>query len=303
MSDLPRLMIARTVSLNVEHPACGTYVAHLVMGLRGMGWFSFIDLPVITNSRILDARNATVQLALDKGCDWILFVDPDMEPDVEFGQREGALPFFQSSFQFLNNLRDGKISGMDAGTLGVVGAPALSGPPEFSPNIMLYDETAEAGFRRVTHQECMDRPLQIERVYSVGTGVMLFPTKIFETLDPPWFEDLYKDEKKRTVWCSQDFYFCTRCHEKGIPVWANWYAWARHWKMCPIDRPTPALVDYLGGNLTSMRELAGCEESTSRRKAASTKRDESSLSDREYSSSSTTAPVPDFISKLVRQFP
>ena len=190
-------------------------------------------------------------MAKDKGASYLLFVDPDMEPDIEEGRADGkALPFFQSSLNMLEKLKAGKIEGMPEGSLGIIGAPALSGPPDFMVNVQMPDDDVKCKYRRATIEEAIAKTSMIERVVAIGTGLMLIPMAVFDKAKTPYFEDKYNDPLKRFVYSSQDTSFCFNCNNNGVSVWCNWYAWARHWKTCPIDRPTPELLNFLRADLT-----------------------------------------------------
>lgn len=238
----PRLSIARVVGHGFEHPSCGSYIAQLSVTLGNLGWFDGVEWPTTNQARILDGRNTLVDMSRKRGATHLLFIDPDMEPDVEVGFDAQAMPFFQTSWQFLNQLENGEVDGMPKGSLGVIAAPALSGPPEFKCNVLLPGEDGK--HRRVTREESWERRASIERCTCIGTGLMLIPMKVFDVLEHPFFDDVYDDPEKKNVYSSQDSTFCIKCNRAGVSVWCNWYAWARHWKTCPVDRPSPAFSAY-----------------------------------------------------------
>lgn len=247
----PSLFIARTCGLQYEHPACGTYIAQLSVQCEQSGLWNDVYWPINTNHRIQDSRNSLAELAIQRGASHILFIDPDMEPDIETRRADSkALPFFSTAMSMLNKLYRGEIEGFPEGSLGIVGAPALSGPPDFMVNVQVADESDERKYRRSTIQEAMEKTAQMERVVAVGTGLMLIPTEVFSKIDEPYFEDKYSDPKKRFVYSSQDTSFCFNCNNHGVSVWCSWYSWARHWKTCPIDRPTPGLLNFLRSDLS-----------------------------------------------------
>jgi hypothetical protein len=245
---LSKVVIARVVGMGYEHPACGTYISLLTHQLTMSGKFGRIEWPLAYKHRILDARNSLAKMARENNDDpgFLLFVDPDMGPDIEVIQKkEEAKPFFWSSLQFLTDLKAGKIEGFPKGSLGVVGAPAISGPPEFKVNVMISSPDSKGGMRRVTQREATEKKGHIQQCVCIGTGVMLIPLEVFEVLEQPYFDDQYKDDKKTDVWTSQDSYFCLKCNRSGVSVWANWYSWARHYKVVELDRPNEELMRYL----------------------------------------------------------
>jgi len=59
----------------------------------------------------------------------------------------------------------------------------------------------------------------LERVWRVGTGVMMVETKVFRQLEKPWFLDTWKAEANRFQ--GEDWYFCEKCEGKYIPLFVD----------------------------------------------------------------------------------
>lgn len=175
--------------------------------------------------RILLNRNMIVEAAINGGADFLLMVDPDMEPDyLSVRGENGAFDFWRSSFGFMLQ---------NPGC--VIGAPALSGHPSYEPNV--WRLSPEGIPVKVTPREAARQKPCIEEVFAIGSGLMLIDLSIFSRLPQPWFDDIYEDKKKTKLKISQDFYFCRSCGRAEIPVLCNWAAWSRHWKYQPVERP------------------------------------------------------------------
>lgn len=60
---------------------------------------------------------------------------------------------------------------------------------------------------------------ELERVWQVGTGVMLIRTDILPFLPKPWFLDVYIKEKDE--WMGEDWYFTKQASEFGYKVYVD----------------------------------------------------------------------------------
>jgi hypothetical protein len=234
-----KIAIARTCSYQTESYQVGSYMFKLgiMLGrdqaLGDMGdAYDFIDV----RHRIHHSRNSLAQRALDANCDYLLFVDCDMQPDFRLWNplltedqqphaRRWAKPFFSSSLRWLQTHQG-----------GIVGAPAVTGPPENKLNVFICDPQDKTKHRRMTHDDIRTIPPAIIPCIAVGTGLMLIDMNVFRTLPQPWFED-NEDEKKQEVIHSQDCAFCIKCNQNQIAVYANLLAPARHIKPEGQDPP------------------------------------------------------------------
>ena len=177
--------------------------------------------------RIHCHRNAAAAKAIELGCDYLLFCDPDARPDCRaFNDRapkdqqphaaEWAKPFYESTLDFMLSNR-----------AGVVAAPAVSQRPQESINVFLFRN--DEPFSRMTHEELETTPPQFLQVAAIGTHLMMVDVNVFRALPQPWFEDLYEaDNKQIEIQQSQDSVFCLKCTNAGFPVYANLFAPAGH---------------------------------------------------------------------------
>lgn len=243
------LLVGRTCSYQTEHHELGSWLfqtglllgAWQAQGLTGPVW-SRVDI----RHRIHQSRNVIARFAVEKQCDYLLFVDGDMKPDFRVynelltqeeqpDARRWAKPFLTSSLEFMRTHH-----------CGVVGAPAVSGPPENKINVFTVDwsKTDHTGhptdWKRMSHDEYAHTEPGFKPVVGVGTGLMLIDCNVFKKIPEPWFDDL-EDQGKLDVIQSQDFVFCRKVNAAEIPVYANLFAPARHIKYEGQDPP-----DYIG---------------------------------------------------------
>ena len=243
------ILVGRTCSYQTEHHELGSWLFQtgLLLGAWqaqqrcGPVW-SRVDI----RHRIHQSRNVIARFALEQNCDYLLFVDGDMKPDFRLHNdlvpdhlqpdaRKWAQPFLTSSLDF-----------MRSNHCGVVGAPAVSGPPDNKLNMFVVDwsKTDETGhpvdWKRMTHDDYARTEPCFKPVVGIGTGLMLIDCNVFKNIPEPWFDDL-EHEDMTDVIQSQDFVFCRKVNAAHMPVYANLFSPARHIKFQGQDPP-----DYLG---------------------------------------------------------
>lgn len=90
-----------------------------------------------------------------------------------------------------------------------------------------------------------ERTTGLERVWRVGTGVMLIKTSVFLEMPKPWFPVTWLDAEQR--WVGEDWGFCEKLERLGIPIWVDHDASALvgHWgqKNYTLPRYEQALAD------------------------------------------------------------
>jgi hypothetical protein len=131
------------------------------------------------------SRNSLVAASLERGSEWMLFLDDDhsFPPDILqrlllHEQPVVASLYLQRADPFLplayTSKKDGDYWPLD------------------------LDEHGKQG---------------LVPVIGAGTGGMLIRSEVFHHLDPPWFI--------HTTQQSEDLYFCDRCVEAGIPIFVD----------------------------------------------------------------------------------
>lgn len=58
------------------------------------------------------------------------------------------------------------------------------------------------------------------KVDVAGTGSIAIDRRVFEEIEPPWFAYDYSKVLEDN-WPGEDFYFCDRCREAGIPIYVD----------------------------------------------------------------------------------
>lgn len=233
------IAFARTCAFQTEHFQVGTWLLMTGLALRTDPRIGKVSTHVDTRFRIHTSRNWCARWAIQNDVDFLCFVDGDMHVDYRLHNpllpdaaqpdaAQWARPFLQSSLEF-----------MLSSDAGVIGAPAVSGPPDNKINTFIVDRlpNGEIGDPRRMQAEDMrtTQPCFLP-VVAIGTGVMLIDVNVFRRMPEPWFEDV-EDEKKYEVHRSQDCQFCFKCQELDIPVYANLFAPARHLKFQGQDPP------------------------------------------------------------------
>lgn len=236
MLDKKKIVIARACSYQTEHHQVGTWMFTTGMQLCRDQRFESAWTHVDTRFRIHNSRNTLARWSLERGMDYLLFIDGDMHADFRLmnpeldislqpDARPWAKPFLQSSLDY-----------MMGNPCGVIGAPAVSGPPDNKINTFIYDANVDGNVRRMRREDMETLEPQMLPVVAIGTGLMLIDINVFRKLPPPWFEDV-EDDRKEEVSHSQDCNFCLKCNANHIPVFANLFAPARHLKIQGQDPP------------------------------------------------------------------
>lgn len=231
-----KILFASPCSFLSEHPRFGRWLTQMAVTVTHDPMCAGYRDHYSTEHRIHIARNQSVDAAQQTGCDYIVFGDPDMNPDFRLFNpyltaqaqpkaREWAKPFLPSSLKF-----------MQTEACGVIGSPAISGPPDCKINV--FKDRGD-NVTRMSHEEYANTPPSFLQVAAIGTGLMLIDMKVFDILKKPYFEDLAHPDGDNllSVHQSQDCRFCLKCGEAGIPVYANLYAPSGHYKLESFEPP------------------------------------------------------------------
>lgn len=166
-----------------EHVHTSFYHAMIGLLARSMDGCDAIH-PITMQGTILpEQRTTLVDHALAMDVTHVLFVDSDMlfPPDAML-----RLLAHDLDVVGLNYRR--KIPEMDSVARGMQGETILSTPDKVG----------------------------VEEVGYTGTGFLLINRAVFERIQRPWFETMYRP--KQNDWLGEDVYFCARAREVGIKV-------------------------------------------------------------------------------------
>ena len=97
-------------------------------------------------------------------------------------------------------------------------------------------ETACLGFDEKGKLIPCERTTGLEKVWRVGTGVMMIKSTVFHDIKKPWFPVKWIESEQR--WQGEDWGFCEKLEKAGIPVW--------------VDHDTSALVGHWGNKMYSL---------------------------------------------------
>jgi hypothetical protein len=132
------------------------------------------------------SRNNLVRRSLERGSEWILFLDDD------------------------HTFSPMLLKGLLSRELPVVASLYLRRSDPFFP--IAYAEKDENGDYWPLNLEACP-PNGLVTVVGVGTGGMLIRSEVFHELEEPWFVHTTKQ--------SEDLYFCDRVVEAGIPIYVD----------------------------------------------------------------------------------
>jgi len=153
-------------------------------------WKPFVD----SQPDLAASRNYLVKKALEWGAKKILFIDTDTIP---FVWRNGKLSFDPNVIRLMME-NDAEI----------VVAPYMLKDGRWS----VFERVGDT-FRPMRKLELGK---QIELTGGAGLGYTLFDSRVFEELDPPWFE--WKTEKQKYIVAGEDVPFFERAREAGFKV-------------------------------------------------------------------------------------
>ena len=134
-------------------------------------------------------REGIAQHALDKGYEYLFFVDADMCFSALVLER------------FIQDNKD------------VVGAHYNCRKFPLVSTVKIENEKEEL----VATSQAF--PKELTKVHALGTGCLLIKVEVFKKIKKPWFwYGIHNDPK---TWCGEDVYFCRMCKRAGIDVWLD----------------------------------------------------------------------------------
>jgi predicted O-methyltransferase YrrM len=216
----------------------------------------------INDTPITMVRNDFVQHARESKCDLLVMVDSDQSPDLYLGKDAEALPFWESSFDFLwKHYEKGPVC---------IGAPYCGPPPHPTKggmeNVYVFHWSANESPTWGGHNDSMPVMQQYTRAHAnmmkgigevaaLPTGLILYDMRCFDLMTPPYFDYEYTDQYRRRKASTEDVYNTRNIALAGYaqlkynPVFCNWDAWAGHWKPKCVGRPYTFSVDAVSDGL------------------------------------------------------
>lgn len=132
------------------------------------------------------SRNQLVEASLERGSEWMLFLDDD------------------------HTFPPTLLNGLLARNEPVVASVYLQRTDPFLP--IAYTSKDEGGAYWPLDLASCGKDALVP-VVGAGTGGMLIRSEVFRLLDPPWFV--------HTTEQSEDLYFCDRCVDAGVPLFVD----------------------------------------------------------------------------------
>ena len=203
-------------------------------------------------------RNKAIKAAIDGGFDFLGMIDSDNVVDLYLDKDPSAKPFWKSSFDFAyRRLTQKQLPTVIAAPYcGPNPDPVLGG--ESMPYVFKWlnnssDQVGFAGAKLQMYDRDEAARMQgIAPAAALPTGVILFATKIFECLPPPYFDYEYTDKHNSQKASTEDVYCTRNLALAGAKKWgtnvvfANWDSWAGHGKPVMVGKPTVLTTDMVG---------------------------------------------------------
>ncbi len=233
-----KLLVHRPCSWGVMQSKTCTWISSLSNQLASVSDDYRLAHYETGTSRIAIGRNNAAAAAIRGDFDYLLMIDPDMEPDLYVGDPRFPLAekFIESSLWFLKD-----------NPVAIVGAPATLS--DGTSNVRIFHGSEDEARRSssllaLTDSEVAERVAEprMERVSAIGTGLAIVPVEVFRRVESPWFADIYDDEIS-TLLLGQDYRFCLHCGAAGVPAYANWFSFSGHWQYQCLGIPGIDLID------------------------------------------------------------
>lgn len=257
------IMIARFPGGQQEHPDSSDYVIDLVAQLSADNRIGKVHTWKISDTPITMCRNRAVMEAARRKCHYLLMIDSDMSPDCE----PGAPEFWPIAWDFMMGRREAEqkfavdhwgrqlatdaLSHSDCHKAALIEFPPATiaapycGPPPVECVYVFRWAGKETGAPNPSFRlEMIDRDdaatrTGIEEVAALPTGLILYDTRVFQKLAPPWFQyefgDIYQERKVTT----EDVFQTRNASLMGLPQFCTWDCWAGHMKLKKVQKPLP----------------------------------------------------------------
>ena len=182
-------------------------------------------------------RNLAVKFAREQNCRWLYMIDPDahVDPYVQYkpeGYGNRFRPFFDSAWGFMQAHKK------DVGPC-VLAAPACGLPPKRDVQVFRKHPRERNGNYRITKisREQAAGLTGWHRVGAVGSHMLFIDMRVFDRLNHPFFNDVFKDHTETELHRGQDVHFCRKCIDVKIPIFVNFNCWSDHFQYAPVRRP------------------------------------------------------------------
>jgi len=235
-----------------EHPAIRAWMTRTAIACDRDPRIAQRFCKDFSDTPITMTRNRAVVWAREVKADVLIMVDSDMIPDVELGSDPTAVPWFETSFDFLHKqYLHGPVC---------VAAPYCGPPPNenvyvFHWSIPGNTDNADMTWKLAQYTREHSELLQgIEPIAAAPTGLIMYDMRCFDVVKPDkngWYyyewTDAYASEKASTedVTQTRDLSLTGWVTEKRDTVYCNWDAWAGHVKPKVVRKPRSVKADHI----------------------------------------------------------
>lgn len=254
-----RVMLARFPGNNQEHPDSSGYLMKILPSILRDNRIDEVVPFRKAGTPIPVVRNHCVQEAIGKECDYILMIDNDMSPDCE----PDGYPFWPTAWEFMMRRRKRESSNQGHEWEHywryfppcAVAAPYCGHPPDEKVYVMRWlelegSEDPDRHFKMANiDRHDAARRTGIGTVAAAPTGLILYDTRMFYYLPPPWFDYEYGDAYQSRLVSTEDVYQTRNAALLGMPVYVAWDCWAGHWKPKLVRKPAPVSVETVKGSI------------------------------------------------------
>lgn len=259
-----------------EHADCTSWLMATLHEMKMDQRIESVVSKVITDTPITMTRNRAVKWARALGIDYILMIDSDMAPDYLVGQDVLALPFWSTAWEFMMERREeeerlaARLGGDVYGGLytdedidrellrkfppATIAAP-YCGPPPDECCYVFHWRGYESGaplekFKlEMIPRDDAARRSGIQEVAALPTGLILYDTRVFSELPPPWFRYEWQDVEESDKASTEDVYQTRNASMLGLPQYCLWDSWAVHWKPKAVRKPSVLTKDMVHDSL------------------------------------------------------
>lgn len=252
-----KIVIAQFPGNHSTHPDVSDYVGDMIVQLLQHPDFGPGN---VTRWRLADtpvtmSRNRCLVTAEEAGADYVLMVDSDMAPDLNY---PGAVPFFDAAWAHMKAL----------GKPCVVAAPYCGPPPDEQVYTFQWvqSETGDLNpnfkIRNVGRVEAATLA-GVQPAAALATGLMLIDMRAISQLPHPRFYYEWTDEKQTAKASTEDVTFSRDLNMLGVPLFCAWSSWAGHWKLKRVGKPelipegaVPAMLTARAAQLAAQQKAA-----------------------------------------------
>jgi hypothetical protein len=131
-----------------------------------------------------------------------------------------------------------------------IAAPYCGPPPEECVFVFRWADretgAADPNFRlEMLGREEAALRAGFEEVAALPTGLILYDSRVFRRLPPPWFAYEYGDREETQKATTEDVYQTRNASMLGLPQMVLWCSWAAHVKPKYVTKPRPVTKDQV----------------------------------------------------------